>query len=102
MEVKMKRTTIMADEETLYTLSRIARRKGESTSAVIREALVDYIERHGKAGEKAASLRKIVALGSSGEKHLSSRVAETILAEISPTHGLSLPQSAKNGNHDSD
>lgn len=39
----MKRTTIMADEELLYKIDRIAREKGKSKAAVIREALAEYI-----------------------------------------------------------
>lgn len=39
----MKRTTIMADEETLVKIDRIAREKGATKSDVIREALVAYI-----------------------------------------------------------
>jgi metal-responsive CopG/Arc/MetJ family transcriptional regulator len=39
----MIRTTIMADEETLQKLDRIAQRKGTSKAAVIREALAEYI-----------------------------------------------------------
>ena len=39
----MIRTTIMADEELLQKLDRIAQRKGTSKAAVIREALAEYI-----------------------------------------------------------
>lgn len=39
----MKRTTIMADEETLEKIERIANRQGKSKAAVIREALAEYI-----------------------------------------------------------
>ena len=39
----MKRTTIMAEEELLYKIDVIAKRKGLSKAAVIREALVEYI-----------------------------------------------------------
>lgn len=39
----MKRTTIMAEEELLYKIDRIARKKGKSKAAVIREALAEYI-----------------------------------------------------------
>lgn len=39
----MKRTTIMADEEMLEKLERIANRQGKSKAAVIREALAEYI-----------------------------------------------------------
>ena len=39
----MKRTTIMAEEELLYRIERIAKRKGTSKAAVIREALLEYV-----------------------------------------------------------
>lgn len=39
----MKRTTIMADAETLEKIERIAQRRGKSKAAVIREALTEYI-----------------------------------------------------------
>jgi predicted DNA-binding protein len=39
----MKRTTIMADEELLYKIGRIAQRKGVSKATIIREALVEYV-----------------------------------------------------------
>lgn len=39
----MVRTTIMADEDTLYRIGRIAQRKGKSKAAIIREALLEYI-----------------------------------------------------------
>ena len=39
----MKRTTIMAEEEILYKIELIAKRKGTSKAAVIREALLGYI-----------------------------------------------------------
>ncbi|MFZ0545059.1 MAG: ribbon-helix-helix protein, CopG family [Candidatus Promineifilaceae bacterium] len=39
----MKRTTIMADAETLEKIERIAKREGKSKAAVIREALAEYI-----------------------------------------------------------
>lgn len=39
----MKRTTIMAEAETLEKIDRIARRTGKSKAAVIREALAEYI-----------------------------------------------------------
>jgi metal-responsive CopG/Arc/MetJ family transcriptional regulator len=39
----MKRTTIMAEEELLYKIERIALEKGKSKAAVIREALAEYV-----------------------------------------------------------
>lgn len=39
----MKRTTIMAEEELLSKIERIAQEKGKSKAAVIREALAEYV-----------------------------------------------------------
>ena len=39
----MVRTTIMAEEETLYRIGRIAEQQGRSKAAVIREALAEYV-----------------------------------------------------------
>jgi metal-responsive CopG/Arc/MetJ family transcriptional regulator len=39
----MKRTTIMAEEELLYKIERIAREQGKSKAEVIREALFMYV-----------------------------------------------------------
>ena len=39
----MVRTTIMAEEEILYKIELIAKRKGISKAAVIRDALLEYI-----------------------------------------------------------
>lgn len=39
----MKRTTIMADEELLYRIERVARNRGQTKSQVVREALEAYV-----------------------------------------------------------
>jgi predicted DNA-binding protein len=39
----MKRTTIMAEEEILYKIERIAKERGKSKAEVIREALALYV-----------------------------------------------------------
>lgn len=39
----MIRTTIMAEEKLLYKIEQIARRKGKSKAAIIREALIEYV-----------------------------------------------------------
>ena len=39
----MVRTTIMAEEEILYKIELIAKRKGVSKAAVIRDALLEYV-----------------------------------------------------------
>lgn len=61
----MKRTTIMADEETLVKLDRIARTQGVSKSDVIREALVEYIS---KVEEESPAINPLLGLiGLAGE-----------------------------------
>jgi len=92
----MKRTTIMADEDTLLELKAIAHQQGKSTSQVVREALAEYVvtrrtERHYKN-----PLLALVGLGESdGETNVSERAEEILAAEIDPIRGWSY-------RHDSD
>lgn len=60
----MIRTTIMAEEELLYKIEKIARRAGKSKAAIIREALVDYVtEEETKAPFENPLLRLIGLAG---------------------------------------
>lgn len=86
----MKRTTIMADEETLLELKAIARRENKSTSQVIREALAEYVVTHRAEGRHKNPLLALVGLGESdGETDVSERVEEILAAEIDPIRGWS-------------
>jgi len=58
----MKRTTIMADSETLEKIERIARKEGKSKAAVIREALAEYIVEAEKAEPYENPLMRLVGL----------------------------------------
>ena len=92
----MKRTTIMADEDTLLELKAIAQRQGKSTSQVIREALAEYVVAHRAEGRHKNPLLALVGLGESdGETNVSERVEEILAAEIDPIRGWSY-------RHDSD
>lgn len=63
----MKRTTIMVDEELLYDLQEIARRQGESTSSVIREALASYVVEQRAMAPAENPLLGLIGLGNSAE-----------------------------------
>ena len=87
----MKRTTIMADEDTLLELKAIARRENKSTSQVIREALAEYVVAHRADGRHKNPLLALVGLGgSNGETDVSERAEEILAAEIDPIQGWSL------------
>jgi len=87
----MKRTTIMADEDTLLELKAIAQRQGKSTSQVIREALAEYVVTHRADGRHKNPLLALVGLGeSNGETDVSERAEEILAAEIDPIRGWSL------------
>jgi metal-responsive CopG/Arc/MetJ family transcriptional regulator len=87
----MKRTTIMADEDTLLELKAIAQRQGKSTSQVIREALVKYVVAHRAEKQHKNPLLALVGLGkSNGETDVSERAEEILAAEIDPIRGWSL------------
>ena len=87
----MKRTTIMAEEDTLLELKAIAQRQGKSTSQVIREALAEYVVTHRAEGRHKNPLLALVGLGeSNGETDVSERAEEILAAEIDPIRGWSL------------
>jgi metal-responsive CopG/Arc/MetJ family transcriptional regulator len=87
----MKRTTIMADEDTLLELKAIAQRQGKSTSQVIREALAEYVVSHRADRKHKNPLLALVGLGeSNGETDVSERAEEILAAEIDPIRGWSL------------
>ncbi len=79
----MKRTTIMAEEELLYKIERIARRQGKSKAAVIREALNEYVIEMEKAHPLQNPLLDLVGLaGEEGpESDLSDGKDEDILSK---------------------
>ena len=86
----MKRTTIMADEDTLLELKAIAQRENKSTSQVIREALAKYVVTHRAEGRYKNPLLALVGLGESdGETDVSERAEEILAAEIDPIRGWS-------------
>ena len=86
----MKRTTIMADEDTLLELKAIARRENKSTSQVIREALAEYVVTHRTDRRYKNPLLALVGLGESdGETDVSERAEEILAAEIDPIRGWS-------------
>ncbi len=74
----MKRTTILADEDLLLRLRLIAKRRRVGTSAVIREALAEYVAR----AEPDEGVRwSFIGMAHSGYTDTAER-AEEILDEI--------------------
>ncbi len=58
----MKRTTIMAEEELLYKIERIARNSGQPKAKVIREALAEYVVRFEEENPPENPLLSIVGI----------------------------------------
>jgi metal-responsive CopG/Arc/MetJ family transcriptional regulator len=85
----MKRTTIMADEDTLLELKAIAQRQGKSTSQVIREALAKYVVAHRAELQHKNPLLALVGLFDGGPGDSSERIEEILEEEIDPISGWS-------------
>lgn len=79
----MIRTTIMAEEEMLYKIERIAKEKGKSKAEIIREALAQYItDAEAQNPPENPLLRLIGLAGDEGEEmDLSNGKDEEILSE---------------------
>lgn len=77
----MIRTTIMADEEILQKIEQIARQKGTSKAAVIREAMAEYVAEVESQNPPENPLLRLVGLaGDAGvETDLSDGKDEEIL-----------------------
>lgn len=90
-----KRTTIMAEEETLVKLERIAREKGTSKSNLIREALVEYIA---KVEIEIPTVNPLLGLiGLAGESAVPMDLAnggdeEAIRETMDPLYGWTAPK----------
>lgn len=74
----MKRTTIFIDESTERELELLARRRGESKAALVREALSEYLSR--KAQEAPRDLG-FVGVGRSGRGDVAERHEELLWQE---------------------
>jgi metal-responsive CopG/Arc/MetJ family transcriptional regulator len=85
----MKRTTIMADEDTLLELKAIAQRQSKSTSQVVREALAEYVVAHRSDGRHKNPLLALVGLFDGGPGDSSERIEEILEKEIDPISGWS-------------
>ena len=85
----MKRTTIMADEDTLLELKAIAQRQGKSISQVIREALAKYVLAHRAELQHKNPLLALVGLFDGGPGDSSERIEEILEEEIDPISGWS-------------
>ncbi len=69
----MKRTTIFLDEKTLKAVQKLARARGVSFAAAVREALSEYVVR-----PEAVSVPKIAGMFSSEFSDTSERVDELL------------------------
>lgn len=63
----MKRTTIMVDELLWYELKQLAQQTDQSTSAIIRAALTEYVARQHRQSPPANPLLGLIGLGASSE-----------------------------------
>ena len=79
----MKRTTILADEALLLEVKDLADREGRSVTALVQDALREYIQAHRRPRELS-----IIGIGRSGDPTVSQRVHEILAAEVDPIHGL--------------
>jgi metal-responsive CopG/Arc/MetJ family transcriptional regulator len=71
--IRLKRTTIVADEALLLELKHRARREGRTVSELIREALEAYF----RQGERKRTL-SFVGTGRSGRKDISEKSEEIL------------------------
>ena len=85
----MKRTTIMADEELLLEVAHLARQQGRSLSAVISEALRDYIEARRPARRISSAGIATVPMSLSAEQ-----MDRDLIAGLDPIEGWSPDRSA--------
>lgn len=90
-----KRTSILAEEETLDSLERIARQKGKTKSDVIREALLEYIA---KVETETPTVNPLLGLvGLAGDAAVPMDLAnggdeEAIRETMDPLYGWTAPQ----------
>lgn len=89
----MIRTTIMAEEEILYKIERIAREQGKSKAEVIREALVMYVTDVEALSPPENPLLRLIGLA--GEDAVEMDISngkdeEFILNSIHPLYGFAV------------
>lgn len=74
----MRRTTLLADDDLLLELKRIARAEGRSTAQLMREALEEYVRARQSQTSRPLSF---ISLGRSGRSDISERVDELLWQE---------------------
>ena len=97
----MKRTTIMAEEELLYKIERIAREQGKSKAEVIREALVMYVTDVEMQNPPDNPLLSLIGLAGEDavEMDLSDgKDEEMILNSIHPLYGFAVRDDEESSN----
>ncbi len=81
----MKRTTILADEGLMLEARRLAEESGRSVTAIIHEALAEYLTRH-RPQSKPISF---IGIGRSGRGDIAERAEEILAADIDRETGWS-------------
>lgn len=81
----MKRTTIMMDEETYERLKAIARRRGVTTSAAIREAVGGYVSAH--LADSTHPLERLIGLVDGPEEPLAIQSGEIVAEAVEAKFG---------------
>ena len=86
----MKRTTILADEALLVEAKHLAAREGKTFTAVVQEALRDYIRTH-----QPPRRISIMGIARSDEPWTADSLNEELIAGLDPIEGWSPPRSRK-------
>jgi hypothetical protein len=81
----MTRTTILLDDHLLLEVRSLANRKGTTTTEVIKDALIEYIQK-----QPARGLPSFTGIGKSkgkGTGRLSEKIEESLPGKINPYEG---------------
>jgi hypothetical protein len=82
--MNVKRTTILADEELLLLVKQLAREEGRSVTALVHEALRDYVKQH--QPPRKISIAGIARLN---QPWTADSLNEMLAEDIEPTEGWS-------------
>jgi hypothetical protein len=83
----MKRTTILADEHILVEAKHLAAREGRTFTALVQEALRDYVETH-----RPKRRISFAGIGRSGKLRTSERMDAELIAGLDRYEGWSPPR----------
>lgn len=96
----MKRTTIMADEELLFRIERLARRQGRTKAEMIRDALELYVADQESNLPQASPLMNLVGLAGPDAPPMDladGRDEELIRSALHPQFGFTQADDATSG-----